>query len=128
MNFDLDSLISSSAGLLKLPLFVALFLVVRGVPALLLYRGVLELRDRFALAFYSATQLPLVVAITTVAVEAGNMRASTSAALVGAAILSTLFFPLIAMRLRSGRVEGDIDEEIELEREAEGFDDGPLPA
>ena len=128
MNFDLDSLISSTEGLLKLPLFVALFLIVRGVPALLLYRGVLELRDRFALAFYSATQLPLVVAITTVAVEAGNMKASTSAALVGAAILSTLFFPLIAMRLRSGRVEGDIDPDIELEREAEGFEDEPLPA
>lgn len=128
MNFDLDSLIGSTEGLLKLPLFVVMFLLVRGIPALLLYRGVLELRDRFALAFYSATQLPLVVAITTVAVEAGDMEASTSAALVGAAILSTLFFPLIAMRLRSGRVEGDIDPDIELEREAEGFEDEPLPA
>lgn len=128
LNFDLDSLIGSTEGLLKLPLFVALFLVVRGVPAILLYRGVLELRDRFALAFYSATQLPLVVAITTVAVEAGEMKASTSAALVGAAILSTLFFPLIAMRLRAGRVEDDIDPDVELEREAEGFDDAPLPA
>ena len=128
MNFDLDSLIGSTEGLLKLPLFVVMFLLVRGIPALLLYRGVLELRDRFALAFYSATQLPLVVAITTVAVEAGDMKASTSAALVGAAILSTLFFPLIAMRLRSGRVEGDIDPEVELEREAEGFSDEPLPA
>ncbi len=128
LNFDLDSLIGSTEGLLKLPLFVALFLVVRGVPAILLYRGVLELRDRFALAFYSATQLPLVVAITTVAVEAGEMKASSSAALVGAAILSTLFFPLIAMRLRSGRVAGDVDPDIELEREAEGFDDELLPA
>lgn len=128
MNFDLDSLIGSTEGLLKLPLFVVMFLLVRGIPALLLYRGVLELRDRFALAFYSATQLPLVVAITTVAVEAGDMEASTSAALVGAAILSTLFFPLIAMRLRSGRVEGDIDPDVELEREAEGFEDEPLPA
>ena len=128
MNFDLDSLLGSTAGLLKLPMFVALFLLVRGIPALLLYRGVLQLRDRFALAFYSATQLPLVVAITTVAVEAGEMKDSTSAALVGAAILSTLFFPLIAMRLRSGRVEGDIDPNVEAERELEGFDGGPLPA
>jgi Kef-type K+ transport system membrane component KefB len=128
MNFDLDSLIGSTEGLLKLPLFVVMFLLVRGIPALLLYRGVLELRDRFALAFYSATQLPLVVAITSVAVEAGDMKASTSAALVGAAILSTLFFPLIAMRLRSGRVEDDIDPDVELEREAEGFADEPLPA
>ena len=128
MNFDLDALISSTEGLLKLPLFVALFLIVRGVPALLLYRGVLELRDRFALAFYSATQLPLVVAITTVAVEAGKMKSSTSAALVGAAILSTLFFPLIAMHLRSGRVEGDIDESVEDELISEGFIEAPASA
>ncbi|MDP4603903.1 MAG: cation:proton antiporter [Solirubrobacteraceae bacterium] len=128
MNFDLDSLIGSTEGLLKLPLFLVMFLLARGIPALLLYRGVLELRDRFALAFYSATQLPLVVAITTIAVEAGDMEVSTSAALVGAAILSTLFFPLIAMRLRSGRVEGDVDPDVELEREAEGFTDEPLPA
>lgn len=128
MNFDLDSLIGSTEGLVKLPLFLVMFLLARGIPALLLYRGVLELRDRFALAFYSATQLPLVVAITTIAVEAGDMEVSTSAALVGAAILSTLFFPLIAMRLRSGRVEGDVDPDVELEREAEGFTDEPLPA
>ena len=35
---------------------------------------------------------------------------------------------LIAMRLRSGRVEGDVDPDVELEREAEGFTDEPLPA
>ncbi|MSX03246.1 MAG: cation:proton antiporter [Actinobacteria bacterium] len=125
MMFNLDALIGSTSGLLKLPLFVALFLVVRGVPALLLYRGVFELRDRLALAFYSATQLPLVVAITTIAVAAGEMRSSTAAALVGAAILSTLIFPLVAMRLRSGRVEGDIDAEVEAQRLDEGFIESP---
>jgi hypothetical protein len=79
-------------------------LVVRGLPALLLYRHVLGLRDRAALAFFSATQLPLVVAITTLAVEGGHMRTSTAAALVGAAILSTLLFPLAGLRLRAAGV------------------------
>jgi Kef-type K+ transport system membrane component KefB len=88
--------------MLKLPMFLALFLIVRGVPALLLYRGVLGLRDRLALAFYSATELPLVVAITTIAIDAGHMRSSTAAALVGAAIVSALVFPLLGMRLRKG--------------------------
>ncbi len=55
-----------------------------------------------ALAFFSATQLPLVVAITTIAVDVGRMRTSTAAALVGAAILSTAVFPLVGLRLRSG--------------------------
>jgi Kef-type K+ transport system membrane component KefB len=99
MDFDLDALGSASA-LLKLPLFVALFLVVRGIPAMLLYRGVLGLRDRAALAFFSATALPLVVAITTIATEEGHMRTSTSAALVGAAIISTLVFPFAGLALR----------------------------
>ena len=100
MDFDLDSLLSSVGALLKVPLFLALFLVVRGVPALLLYRGVLAARERTALAFFSATELPLVVAITTIATDGGHMRSSTAAALVGAAILSTLIYPFVGLALR----------------------------
>jgi Kef-type K+ transport system membrane component KefB len=105
MGFHINSLFESAGALLKLPLFVALFLLVRGLPALVLYRGALAGRDRLALGVYSATELPLVVAITTLAVENGHMRGSTAAALVGAAIISTLAFPLIGMRLRRGRPE-----------------------
>ena len=101
IEFDLAALGSASA-LLKLVMFFGLFLVVRGVPALLLYRGVLAARDRAALAFYSATELPLVVAITTIATETGHMRTSTAAGLVGAAMLSTLVFPFVGHALRKG--------------------------
>lgn len=110
MKFDLDSLVASPGAMAKMFLFFGLFLVVRGVPALVLYRGVLDGRDRAALAFFSSTQLPLVVAITTIAVQAGEMRPSTSAALVGAAILSTMVFPLVGLRLRKGRVESDLED------------------
>ena len=44
--FDLGALTEDPVRLLELPLFLGLFLVVRGVPALVLYRGVLYLRDR----------------------------------------------------------------------------------
>jgi Kef-type K+ transport system membrane component KefB len=115
MAFNATALVSSPSAILKLPMFLGLFLIVRGTPALLLYRGVLGLRDRFALAFYSATELPLVVAITTIAIDEGHMRSSTAAALVGAAIVSALIFPLVAMRLRRG--SADISEEIEAEDE-----------
>ncbi|MDQ3725072.1 MAG: cation:proton antiporter [Actinomycetota bacterium] len=101
IEFDLDALASAGA-LAKLLLFFVLFLVVRGAPALLLYRGVLAARDRAALAFYSATELPLVVAITTIATEQGHMRSSTAAGLVGAAMLSTLIYPFVGMALRGG--------------------------
>ena len=100
MNFDLDSLLGSAGAMLKVPLFLALFLIVRGLPALLLYRSDLASRERASLAFFSATALPLVVAITTIAVDGGHMRASTAAALVGAAMLSTLIFPFVGLALR----------------------------
>jgi Kef-type K+ transport system membrane component KefB len=107
--FDLDSLLSSAGAILKVPMFLALFLVVRGAPALLLYRGVLVARERIALAFFSATQLPLVVAITTIATDQGHRRSSTAAALVGAAILSTLIYPFIGLALRRRGAESGVE-------------------
>jgi Kef-type K+ transport system membrane component KefB len=101
MRLDVDALFADVSGVAKMALFFVLFLVVRGTPALLLYRRVLPARrDRMALAVFSATQLPLVVAITTVAVDGGQMRTSTAAALVGAGALSTLAGPLHGLHLR----------------------------
>jgi Kef-type K+ transport system membrane component KefB len=98
MQLDVAALFSSLGSIAKMFLFFALFLVVRGVPALVLYRGVLEPRQRLSLAFFQSTQLPLVLAITALAQEGGHMTASTAASLVGAAVLSTLCFPLLGLR------------------------------
>jgi len=106
VEFDLDALTDTPLRLLELALFLGLFLVVRGVPALVLYRNLLDQRDRAALAVFSATELPLVVAITTIAVEEGHMRSATAASLVGAGILSTAILPLVGLRLRAGRAAG----------------------
>ena len=100
MNFDLDALISSVSAILRLPVFLALFLVVRGLPALLFYRGTLARYDRAALAFYTATALPLVVAVTTIGLETDRMTSETAAALVGAAMVSVLVYPLVALGFR----------------------------
>jgi Kef-type K+ transport system membrane component KefB len=105
IEFDLAAL-GSLEAIAKLFLFFGLFLVVRGAPAMLLYRGALAARDRAALAFYSATELPLVVAITTIATESDHMKSSTAAGLVGAAMLSTLVFPFVGLALRR-RSEAD---------------------
>ncbi len=117
--FDLTAL-GSAAALGKLALFFVLFLVVRGAPAMLLYRKVLGIRDRAALAFYSATELPLVVAITTIAIETGHMRPSTAAGLVGAAMLSTLVFPFVGLAFRKASERAG-------ESEAGPPDEGPSP-
>jgi Kef-type K+ transport system membrane component KefB len=100
VNYDMSALVDDPTRAALVPIFFVLFLVVRGVPAMLLYRKILELRDRVALAFFSATELPLVVAITTIAVSEGHMRTTTSAALVGAAVLSTAVYPLLGLRMR----------------------------
>jgi Kef-type K+ transport system membrane component KefB len=99
MDIDLEALVSSARALIELPVFLGLFLLVRGLPALVLYRGVLDRTERRALALLSATQLPLVVAITTIGIDQGHMRPSTAAAMVGAGVLSVLIYPALALAI-----------------------------
>jgi Kef-type K+ transport system membrane component KefB len=109
ISFDLAAL-GSVEAMAKLVMFFGLFLVVRGAPAMLLYRGVLSARDRAALAFYCATELPLVVAITTIATETDHMKTSTAAGLVGAAMLSTLVYPFVGLALRKEAESEEADQ------------------
>ena len=100
MRFDLEALFASPTNLLRLPVFLALFLLARGLPVFLLYRRAIPRADRIPLALYSATALPIVVAVTTIGLETGHMRPENAAALVGAAMLSVLVLPLLALRMR----------------------------
>jgi Kef-type K+ transport system membrane component KefB len=102
LTFDLDAVLSTAGGLARVPLFLALFLICRGVPALLLYRGTLDRARRVSLGFYSATGLPLIVAITQLGVATGRMRSETAAALVGAGMLSVFVYPLVGLRIERG--------------------------
>ncbi len=96
VNFDLEALVHQPGALARVPVFLGLFLVVRGTPALLLYRKLLDRRDRWGLAFFSATGLPLIVVITTIGVSEGKMRPVNAAALVAAGMVSVLVYPLLA--------------------------------
>jgi Kef-type K+ transport system membrane component KefB len=100
IGFDVASLVASPAAMLRVPVFLLLFLLIRGAPVLL-YARALGRADLLPLALYSATALPLVVAITELGVSTGRMRKDNAAALVGAAMLSVLIFPLAAMALRA---------------------------
>lgn len=97
MAVDVEALFGSVEDFLKLPLFLALMLLVRGLPAMLLYKKELPRNEWAPLGLLSATQLPLVVAITAIGLETGKMHATTAAALVGAAVLTVLIFPSIAL-------------------------------
>ncbi|MFJ7065525.1 cation:proton antiporter [Streptomyces sp. NPDC101115] len=106
IEFDLDSLLSGGRTLLLLPVFLLLFLVVRGGPIWFLAPRDLGRRDRGGLVLYGSTALPLVVAITTIGVDDGTMTAGEAAALVGAGMVSVLVFPLLALKLRAGAGAG----------------------
>lgn len=98
MGLEIDAI----AEKLWLPFaFAGLLLVVRGGPALFWYRRVLGRRDRLRLGLYTATTLPLLVALTELAVSDGTLEEGTAACLVGAGALTVLVFPLLARAVGS---------------------------
>ena len=99
MRFGLDDLVSSTTALLLLPVFLGSFLLVRGLPALLARKAVGR-EAVLPLALCSATALPLVVAVTGIAVTDHHMSGDIAASLVGAALVSVLLFPSAAIALR----------------------------
>jgi len=103
-QMDVVGLFSNPNALMRVPLFLLLLLVIRGLPAWL-YRRSLPTAERYALAFYSATGLPLIVVITEIGKATGRMLPENATALVGAGILSVLVFPLAAMTLRPRKRE-----------------------
>ena len=80
MSLDLHSIIESPARLI---VFFVLFLVVRGLPALLFYRQDLPMRGRVQMMLLTATALPLLVALAHIGLESGTMLPENGAALVG---------------------------------------------
>jgi Kef-type K+ transport system membrane component KefB len=109
ISFDLPALFSSVSSVMRLPVFLALFLVVRGTPVLLLYRKAIPHADRLPLALTSATALPLVVAVTQIGIAEGRMRPENAAALVGAGMVSVLLFPMLALQIRGRHVGRNVE-------------------
>ncbi|MEU7037794.1 cation:proton antiporter [Streptomyces sp. NPDC046237] len=101
IEFDLDSLLDGGRTLLLLPVFLLLFVVLRGGPVWFLAPGDLVRRDRSALVLYESTALPLVVAVTTIGLDDKALTAGEAAALVGAGMLSVLVLPILAMKIRA---------------------------
>ncbi|MBC7818027.1 MAG: cation:proton antiporter [Planctomycetaceae bacterium] len=100
IKFDLHALTATPAALLRVPLFLGLFLLARGVPVWLCRRD-LPRGDLLPLALMSSTALPLVVAVAEIGIETNRMKPETAAALVGAGMVSMLLFPALALTLRS---------------------------
>jgi Kef-type K+ transport system membrane component KefB len=96
MTLDTRSIAQAPARLL---VFFVLLLLVRGVPALFLYRRDLPAVQRVQMMFVTATALPLLVALAEIGLRNGTMLRENAAALVGAGALSVLVFPVVAVAI-----------------------------
>jgi Kef-type K+ transport system membrane component KefB len=97
MSLDVRSIMHNP---LRLVVFAVLLLIVRGLPSLLIYGGVLPLRERVEMTFITATTMPLLIALAAIGLSDGVMLPSNAAALVGAGVVSVLVFPAVATLLR----------------------------
>jgi Kef-type K+ transport system membrane component KefB len=111
IEFDLHVFIHHPASLWRVPVFLVLMLVARGVPVYLLYRKELPRPQRLPMALFSATGLPLIVVITSIAVAERRMLEVNAASLVAAGLLSVMLFPAIGLiALRGAGAAGVADE------------------
>ncbi len=83
--------------------FIALLLLVRALPIFISMHSdktpavkALGTSNHVTVSLYCTTALPLIVAVTSVAVSAGAMSASLASVLVSAGALTVLIMPLIA--------------------------------
>jgi Kef-type K+ transport system membrane component KefB len=101
VRFNLQALTGNPGNLRLVPLFLAVLLVVRGLPAWL-YRSRVGSRHSMVAGLLQATSLPFIVAATQIGIELGKLDQATGAALVAAGLLSVLLFPLAALTILRG--------------------------
>jgi hypothetical protein len=101
MALDLHSL-ASPGTLARVPIFLAVLLVVRAVPALL-YRPLAARRAQLVAAgLLQATSLSIPIVAGAIGVDLGLIRPGNYATLVAAGLLSVIAFPLLALPRLAG--------------------------
>jgi Kef-type K+ transport system membrane component KefB len=100
ITFDLNALLDHPETLALVPAFLILFILIRGIPATVAAPPGSGTAERLAIAAFAATGLPIIVAVTTIGVNAHEIKQSTAAALVGAGMLSVLTLPLLGLMIR----------------------------
>ncbi len=98
LRLDVSGLFASPEALARVPVFVLVLLLARGLPALAYLRW-FGARRTAAAALLQATTLPFVVAATQIGVLTGRLDPVTAAALVCAGLVSVLLFPAAAAAL-----------------------------
>ena len=98
LRLDVGGLLSSGSALARVPVFVLVLLLARGLPALF-YLGWFGPRRTAAVALLQATSLPFIVTATQIGVLTGRLDPTTAAGLVCAGLVSVLVFPVTATSL-----------------------------
>lgn len=98
LRFNLDALFESGSTIVRVPVFLAALLLVRGVPALL-YQPLVGSRRAVVAGLLQATSLPFIVAATQIGMELDMISEANGAALVAAGLLSVLIFPIAALTI-----------------------------
>jgi Kef-type K+ transport system membrane component KefB len=111
MAIDPRAIVEEPADLVVFVLFI---LLVRGGGVYLATRTttedgrpVFDRRESTAMALFASTGLPIIVAVTTVAVNEGQMTATNASVLMAGGALTVLACPLLAQTLLSGRAHPD---------------------
>lgn len=99
MSIDIAEVVAKWPMLLGV---VGMIAVVRGLPIVLreawtpTHSGLTSTRERIALGFYGATGLPIIVAVTQVAVSSEIITGTTASVMVTAGAITVLVFPIAA--------------------------------
>ena len=96
MTLDVPAMVKNPLRVLA---FLALLLLVRGLPSLVIYRRALPRSQRVQMTFITATTLPLLIALAEIGLQDGVMLSANAAAIVGAGVLSVLIYPAAAVGL-----------------------------
>lgn len=121
MSIDIGAVAAAPVSLL---LFLCALMAVRGVPVFISTHGQrpgmhpLTVGERARIGLYSTTALPIIVAVTHVAVAADAMTATTQSTLILAGALSVLLMPVLAAltqeRTRTSEFDPDDPEDAEV--------------
>jgi Kef-type K+ transport system membrane component KefB len=123
VQLDLRGLLEHPSALVRVPVFLAALLLVRGIPAVLLVRS-LGRRGATAAGLLQATSLPFLVTVAQIGTATGRLSGINAAALVCAGLLSVLVFPAVALGVL-GRSE---PASIPSQREAPQTEAAAVPA
>jgi Kef-type K+ transport system membrane component KefB len=120
LSFPVDQLFSDWSTVLRVPLFLVMLLMARGLPVLVLRRD-LTRAELLPAGLLQATSLSFIVVATQIGVDLGELKPINAACLVAAGMLSVLVFPALALRLLDRTTPTDEQHADPDERAVEGM-------